>query len=84
MSLDSTLMAAEVEDRGSVFQIGATHPLFRMLLRTGASRQDLSSTSGQIAYDAAPDGHSFVVNSPPEGTPPPLTLVLNWAAGVKK
>jgi len=49
-----------------------------MLLRTGASRLDLSATSGQIGYDAAPDGKWFMVNSPPAGNPPPITLITNW------
>ena len=78
MAADSTLIAAEVDTSGSVFQVGAVRPLFHMLLRTGASRLDLSSTSGQIGYDAAPDGKWFVVNSPPAGNPPPITLITNW------
>ena len=72
---DSTLIAAEVDTSGSVFQVGALRPLFHLVLRTGVTRLDLS---GVVAYDAAPDGKWFVVNSPPPGNPSPITLITNW------
>jgi eukaryotic-like serine/threonine-protein kinase len=75
MAADSTLIAAEVDTSGSVFQVGALRPLFHLVLRTGVTRLDLS---GVVAYDAAPDGKWFVVNSPPPGNPPPITLITNW------
>jgi len=53
--------------------------LFHVLLKTGIARLDLRTTSEQISYDAGPDGKWFVVNSPPIGTPPPITLITNWA-----
>jgi len=77
---DSTLMAAEVQGTGSIFEVNAVHPLFHILLSTAAARQDISSTSGQVTFDSAPDGTWFVVNSPPESISPSLTLVLNWTA----
>ncbi len=80
LAADSRLMAVEVDTSGVIFQVGDVRPLFQVLLRTGPSRFDLSSTSEQIGYDSAPDGTWFVVNSPPEGNPPPITLVLNWSA----
>jgi eukaryotic-like serine/threonine-protein kinase len=76
LASDSTLVATEVETRGSVFQVGAQSPLFHLALRTGATRLDLA---GLVGYDAAPDGKWFVVNSPPAGNPPPITLITNWA-----
>ena len=72
---DSTLIAAEVDTSGSVFQVGALRPLFHLGLRTGVTRLDVS---GAVGYDAAPDGKWFVVNSPPAGNPPPITLITNW------
>lgn len=84
LAADSVLTAAEVDSSGGVFQVGAVRPLFHVLLRTGPSRLELSPTSGQISYDAAPDGKWFVVNSPLAGSPPPITLVTNWAAELKK
>jgi serine/threonine protein kinase/Tol biopolymer transport system component len=79
LAADSELMAAEVDGSGSSFQVAAVRPLFHVLLKTGIARLDLSSTSEQISYDAGPDGKRFVVNSPPIGTPPPITLITNWA-----
>ena len=84
MAADADLMTAEVNSGGPVFQVGAVRPLFHLLLRTGPSRLDLSPTSGQIAYDASPDGKWFVVNSPPAGSPPPVPLVTNWTAALNK
>jgi predicted Ser/Thr protein kinase len=78
MAADSKLMAAEVDSSGSVFQVSAVHPLFHLLLRTGPSRLDLSPTSGQISYEPVPTGKWFIVNSPPAGNPPPITLVTSW------
>jgi len=47
------------------------------------SRLDLRPT-GQIGYDATPDGKRFIVNSPPAGNPPPITLVTNWKPALGK
>ena len=81
MAADSTLIAAEVDTSGSVFQVGALRPLFHLALRTGLPRLDLS---GFVGYDAAPDGKWFVVNSPPAGNPPPITLITNWTPKPRK
>jgi eukaryotic-like serine/threonine-protein kinase len=78
VAADSTLIAAEVDTSRSAFQAGALRPLFHVALRTGVSRLDVSSTTGQSGYDAAPDGKWFVVNSPPPGNSPPITLITNW------
>jgi hypothetical protein len=84
LAADSKLMAADVDPGGPIFQVGTVRPLFQMQLRTGPSRFELSSTSEQIGYDAAPDGAWFVVNAPPPGDSPPITLVTNWAADAKR
>ena len=81
MAADSTLIAAEVDTSKSVFQVGALRPLFHLALRTGVTRLDLNGTLG---YDAAPDGKWFVVNSPPAGNPPPVTLITNWTPKPRK
>ncbi|MFY9560395.1 MAG: protein kinase, partial [Terriglobales bacterium] len=81
---DSDLMSAEVDGRGSIFQVGAVRRLFHVLLKTGASRLDLNPTNEQIGYDAAPDGKWFVANSPPLGSPPPITLITNWTPELRK
>ena len=84
MAANSDLTAAEVDGSGAAFQVGAVRPLFRALLRSGPSRLELNPTSGQIGYDSAPDGKWFVVNAPLAGSQPPITLVTNWAEGLKK
>jgi Tol biopolymer transport system component len=78
LAADSELMAAEVDSGGLVFQAGAVRPLFHVLLKTGVSRMEMAPTSEQIGYDAGPDGKWFVVNAPPAGSPPPITLITNW------
>jgi hypothetical protein len=35
-------------------------------------------------YDVAPDGRFLIVVRASEAPPPPLVLVLNWQAGLKK
>jgi len=80
LAADSKLVAVAVETNGAIFQVGAVRPLFQALLRTGPSRFELSPTSEQIGYDCAPDGKWFVVNAPPAGSPPPITLITNWSA----
>ena len=38
-----------------------------------------------IDYDVSPDGQSFLVNSAVSGpTNLPITVVVNWAAGLKR
>jgi Tol biopolymer transport system component len=78
LSSSGELKACEVDGTGQDFRAGAPQTLFRMVLKTGPSRYDLSSTSEQIGYDVMPDGKAFVVNSPGEGSASPITLVTNW------
>ncbi len=79
LSGEGKIMAAEVNGGGPDFQVGTVRPLFNALLKTGASRYDLTSTSEQIGYDVSPDGQRFVVNSPLDAGASPITLVTNWA-----
>jgi Tol biopolymer transport system component len=69
------LMAAEVSVRGAEVEIGAVRPLSGPL-------HLLPSTN---SYDVSPDGQRFlVIEQNEQSTPEPLTLVQNWAAGLKK
>jgi len=71
---DGALMAVDVNGRGTAFQVGAVKPLFRA--RIAPTRYEWAVT---------PDGQRFLINTPPEQTEsPPITVVLNWAAGLKK
>ena len=74
---DGKLMAASVNARGSAFEIGPAQSLFETSLR---------STGGALKlYDASADGQRFLVNivvDDPRAAP--MTLVVNWPAGLKK
>ena len=68
------LISVEVNRRGTGFELGAARPLFGSIpLAPGYS------------YDVSADGQRFLVISAPEqNASEPLTLVQNWAAGLKK
>ena len=49
--------------------------------------QELFASAGIIDFAPSPDGQRFLVNVPAGGegaTAPPITVVLNWTAGLKK
>ena len=69
------LMAAAVNGEGTTFQIGAVQPLFTVRT-TGAPRSN---------FDVAADGQRFLVNMvDQQTTAEPITVVVNWPAGVSK
>jgi Tol biopolymer transport system component len=77
LTLDSRLIVASVNGKGVGFEVGAVKPLFatRIVAFTGAGYQ----------YDASADGQRFLINTSPEqATSAPITVVLNWTAGLKK
>jgi hypothetical protein len=39
---------------------------------------------GPDFYDVAPDGEKFLMNLPPSQSTPPLSLIVNWTAGLKR
>jgi hypothetical protein len=46
-----------------------------------------STTNYNFRYDVSPDGRRFLVNSAVQSesrAPDPITVVLNWAAGLPK
>ena len=70
------LMAAAVNGAGSTFQVGAVQPLFA--IQPGGPRS---------FYDVSPDGQRFLANTSPDQRPvsvPPITVVVNWTAALKK
>ena len=68
------LMAADVK---AALDFSAGVP--RQLLDTRARY------TGNVSYDASADGQRFLINSVVvEKAAPPLTVVLNWSAGLKK
>ena len=67
----NTLMAAAVTANGSRFDVGAVQRLF-----------EVPMVDGYWPYDVSPDGQRFLVNTL-EGAVAPLTIVVNWPAGLK-
>ncbi|HSS44757.1 MAG TPA: hypothetical protein VLO07_05380, partial [Thermoanaerobaculia bacterium] len=75
---DGKLMAVDVRE-GPTFEADVARPLFQTRLRQHISSADLFS------YDVSADGQRFLVNTDVgEVTSPPLTVVLNWAEGLKR
>jgi dipeptidyl aminopeptidase/acylaminoacyl peptidase len=75
IAADMKLMAAAVDGRGASFEVGAVKPLFDTRAATG-----LRST-----YAATADGQRFLINRAPEQTASaPITVVVNWAAGLRQ
>jgi Tol biopolymer transport system component len=81
MSADNRLMAAAVNGQGAAFQVGAVTPLFEVHRRLTGYRG-----YGQgYNYDVSADGQRFLVNTVMEQPPPtPITIVINWTAGLRK
>lgn len=75
LALDGNLMAAEVSGRASGFDVGAVRPLFQARLRTDRG----------YGYAVSADGQRLLVNTITElETTAPMTLVVNWMAGLKR
>ncbi len=75
LAADKKLMVAEVKQSGWRFEVGAVRPLFPIHER---------KIGFSTVYDVSADGQRFLVNSLTEENPPPLTLVVNWTADLKK
>jgi serine/threonine protein kinase/Tol biopolymer transport system component len=74
LGLDGRVMAAEVNIKDSKIEVGQVRPLGIPV-----------TTNGNYLYDVSADGQRFLVAAAPEqNSAAPLTLVQNWAAGLKK
>lgn len=72
-------MAADVDLNGPVPRIGTPKTLFSV--RLAAQSANLEGA----AFDVAPDGKRFLVNSMDQAPPvEPINLVINWDAELKK
>jgi dipeptidyl aminopeptidase/acylaminoacyl peptidase len=73
LALDGKMMAVPVKSGAATFEPGAAVPLFE------------AHAVGFVAYDVSPDGR-FLINTPveSEASSTPITVVLNWQAGLKK
>ena len=73
VAADGSLMALPVR-LTPAFEAGTPKPLFPLRLREPVATIEFSN------YDVAPDGQRFLVNTASETTPPPLTVLLDWAS----
>src|SRR5258708_37963704 len=66
----------------STFTVGAAHSLFALHTRAGAY---VGFYPGS-AYDVAPDGQHFLLNSLPgaTGAPTPITSAVNWTSALTR
>jgi Tol biopolymer transport system component len=72
---DRKLMAAAVSGKGESFEVGAVKPLFETRAVLGF----------RYFYDVSADGQRFLINTAPEqAASAPITVVLNWTAGLKR
>ena len=80
---EGTLVAVEVNTRGATFKAGIPKPLFDTRIIAG----DTPVLFGSPGYywDVGASGTRFLVNTAtPESGSAPITVVLNWTAGLKK
>jgi Tol biopolymer transport system component len=71
---NSKLLAAAVDGSGSQFKVGAESTLFAVRLMRG-----------DWPYDVSTDGQRFIVNTRVEQSSSlPVTVVVNWTAGLRK
>ena len=79
IAADGKLMAVEVKT-GHGFEPGVPKPLFDPRILSGGP-------NASFRYDVAADGKRFLVNSTysaaENSAPDPITVVLNWTAGLK-
>ena len=70
---DNTITAVEVDGSGASFNVGWSQRLFVAPVNPFSS-----------SYDVASDGQRFVMSASPEEEEPPLVLMVNWPAELKK
>jgi Tol biopolymer transport system component/predicted Ser/Thr protein kinase len=68
------LYAAEVQPKGTEFQVESVRPLFAV---------PSVAAFGEL-FDVTPDGSRFLLPVPPKTGSPPMVLVLNWTADLDK
>ena len=81
VSADAKLMAVDVK-LGATFEAGVPHPLFQVHLRDWTNRIDYVSSRDNYAVNA--DGQRILVNAATDQKPMSITVILHWAAGLKK
>jgi eukaryotic-like serine/threonine-protein kinase len=77
LSLDGKLMAVPV-NTGASFDAGAPVALFQ------ANAKEPVATSEQNMYDVSKDDQRFLINTQMRGETQPMSVVMNWDAGIRK
>jgi Tol biopolymer transport system component len=65
VSLDGTLTAVAVTEKGGQLELGTPQPLFHF---------------AGFGYDVAPDGKKFLISVVNDANTKPITLLMNWTA----
>jgi eukaryotic-like serine/threonine-protein kinase len=79
LAANQFITAVPVKNKTSL-ELGPAVPLFKTrLVVQGSESVGLPTT-----YDVAPDGQRFVLRYPPTDPEPPITVVLNWMATLRK
>jgi hypothetical protein len=60
---------------------GVPAALFATRFPSGGASTGFGS---RAQYDVMPDGRFLMIVNANDSTPPPITVVLNWTAGLKK
>jgi Tol biopolymer transport system component len=79
LSSDGKLMAVEVK-AGSTFEVLTAKPLFDTHVK-GLASMGLDSRDN---YAVSGDGQRFLINDETQTSSPPITVVLNWTADLKR
>ena len=78
---DAKLMAAPIQATGQTVEAGTPVALFQTRIVGGG----VASTLRFQEYAVAPDGLRFLINVTADEAPiSPITIVLNWTAGLKE
>jgi Tol biopolymer transport system component len=78
LSPDRRIMSVDVRASGTTFELSTATVLFEAPV-------DSATTATANRYDVSADGQRFLVNAPVENAgPAPITVVVNWTAGLKK
>jgi serine/threonine protein kinase len=84
LAADNKLMGAVVNAEGSSIEVGAVRPLFQTRAANSAGSQGLIG-GGAYTYDVSADGQRFLINTAiAPGQTAPITIVVNWTAGLRK
>ena len=73
ISADNKMMAVKINTAGGKFQASVPQPLF-----------DIRMSAGAANFDVSKDGRFLIPTVVGEASNVPMTVVLNWQAGLKK